>query len=118
MTADVVKKGRGGYRPGAGRKTKDGIKGVGTITLTMDAETEQIAYELGDGDYGVGVRRAIKELIRLRKAAKGIYVAPPAQEAPQPRKSILRTPTKVKEEPPAPKWRTGIPVSNDWEVED
>ena len=113
--------GRGGKRAGAGAKTPDNVQGVGSITLTMDADTEAVAYELGEGNYGVGIRRAIKELlqarktiIELRKNAKGIYTAPAPEPAPPARKSALRIPSTQKEEPPAPTYRTGIPVSNDW----
>ncbi len=98
--------GRGGARANAGRKTADGVVSVGSITLTLDEDTERVAYELGDGNYGVGIRRAIAELLRLREAAEEVmgYVSPRApvstlQSVAKPR-GILRTPTKQDDELP------------------
>ena len=42
--------GRGGKRAGAGAKTPDNVQGVGSITLTMDADTEAVGYEQVEGN--------------------------------------------------------------------
>ena len=58
--AESKKGGRGGSRPGAGRKTKDGITKTKRVNVSLDAETLDKAQQIGAGNVSEGVRRAIK----------------------------------------------------------
>ena len=46
---------RGGARPGAGRKTRDGVD-VRRVTLSLDEATLEVAQRLGGGDVSLGLR--------------------------------------------------------------
>lgn len=52
-----VKK-RGGPRPGSGRKTHDGAKGLTRHMVTLDPETVGMMRLIGEGQLSLGIRRA------------------------------------------------------------
>lgn len=52
---------RGGARKGTGPKPADGVTGVRRYQVTLDAESEAWARELGDDDRSVGIRRALAQ---------------------------------------------------------
>lgn len=52
-----VKK-RGGPRPGSGRKTQDGAKGLTRHMVTLDPETTAMMRLIGEGQLSLGIRRA------------------------------------------------------------
>lgn len=73
--AEEVKQGRGGRRAGAGRKSADGAVIVARADITMDQATYDLWLELGDGNFSLGARRAVAELLALRLK----HQRPPAQ---------------------------------------
>jgi hypothetical protein len=95
--------GRGGARAGAGKKSVDSAEIVYSATVTVDETTRALLYELGNGNYSLGARRAAAELLEYRKGNVGGHVKrntthaaavkkvqPPAPA--QPVRSILRRP--------------------------
>lgn len=61
-TAEVAEKPKnrhGGARPGSGRKTKDGRKGMIRISVSLDSETMAFCREIGQGDISAGIRIAV-----------------------------------------------------------
>lgn len=59
--------GRGGKREGAGRKSPDGAVIVGKVTVSLDELSADILRELGDGNFSLGMRRAMAELAAYRE---------------------------------------------------
>lgn len=96
--------GRGGYRPGAGRKTEDGAVIAARISATITQAHVDLIREFNPDNDTVGLRAALDELIKRRQGvriATQTKTSPAPERAPQARKSILRMPTKV-EEPTRP----------------
>lgn len=51
---------RGGARKGSGPKTLDGVRGMERKNVTLDAETIELAREIGSGDLSAGLRKAVR----------------------------------------------------------
>ena len=68
--------GRGGSREGAGRKAVDGATITASLTVKVDEGTAALLYELGEGNYSLGARRAVAELLSLRH--QPVTYTPPA----------------------------------------
>lgn len=50
---------RGGARIGTGPKPADGAKDMTRVNITIDAKSDAIAKEIGEGDRSLGIRRAL-----------------------------------------------------------
>jgi hypothetical protein len=61
---------RGGARPGAGRKAKDGASETVRKAMSLDKASVEWALEIGDGEFSVGVRRALRLSKEMRDMAR------------------------------------------------
>lgn len=64
MTDRIVRKpapplSRGGAREGSGPKPADGARDMSRVNITIDAKSDAIAKEIGEGDRSLGIRRAL-----------------------------------------------------------
>ena len=70
LAAAGYSRGRGGFRPGAGRRAGDGVTGTVRKTVTLDEVTISRLHAIGDNDLSLGIRRAA-EIATATAAAKG-----------------------------------------------
>lgn len=69
MPDPIIKKQHGGARPGAGRHTADGARGVSNYQIMLMPRHVTQAKILGDGNISLGIRRAIDAYFDTGQAA-------------------------------------------------
>lgn len=69
MPETIIKPKHGGARPGAGRHTADGARGVSNYQIMLLPRHVMQAKILGDGNISLGIRRAIDAYFDTGQAA-------------------------------------------------